>query len=99
MRIVARGIVGLVPSQPQFLGTPAKHLAELAAKVGTGRGEVPLRATHIAGSGPLLVGDRQLRPMVAESLRRESLPGGNLHGCAPFSCWSVERVQVFIQSR
>ena len=89
LRGVALGVVGHVPGQPQFLGTAAKKLAELVAKVGSGRGDAPFPATHIAGGGPQLVGDLQLRPAAAYPLRDQSLSGGNLHGgvhnCTAFS--------------
>ena len=98
LRVVAEGIVGSVPGQPQFSGTAAKQLAELAAKVGAGRGDAPFPATHIAGGGPQPVGHLQLRPAAAQPLRDQSLSGGNLYGyvhnCIAFSCGSVARAQM-----
>ena len=74
-RVVAEGIVGLIPGQPQFLSTSTEEFAELAAKGGSGRGDAAFPAAHIAGGGPQLVGYLQLRP-AAHPLCAEPLSGG-----------------------
>jgi len=95
LRVEAEGLVGLVPGQAQFPGTPTKQLTKPAAKVGSGRGDAAFPAAHIAGGGPQLVGYLQLRPVAAQSLRDQALSGGKLyrcvHSCIVFSCGSVAR--------
>src|SRR5258708_28055236 len=74
-RVVAEGIVGLIPGQPQFLSTSTEEFAELAAKVGSGRGDAAFPAAHIAGGSPQLVGYLHLRPP-PHPLCAEPLSGG-----------------------